>query len=355
MIRGDKSSIISLFTRLKWCSLIAELGLQMGRSSSDFYFLECLKNSRSSLKHSTMALIDRQSLTSRIYQHLYSELVTREYDLGSHLNASVVARKYGVSRTTARKAIDQLIDEGWVQVDESRHPVVVKLPRKKKEKSKTTFEFANQTEQVYRFIYEKLRRREFDLGETVKAQQLADELGVSLVTVRQALDWACRDGLFVRIPRYGWQVFSLDPAEMSHIYRCRLLLEPLAIKEAIQYISDETIDELLDECEEIIAVEGNISEYDRQKIDMNFHRAIMKNTNSSTLVEVVSPLIRKRLMYFGTYRGSHQRATFAEEHKAILKALQSRDEQLAVHQMEVHLNRALNAHLKYYEAMQAEK
>ncbi len=302
-----------------------------------------------------MALIDRQSLTSRIYEHLYSELVTREYDLGSHMNASVVAKKYGISRTTARKAIDQLIEEGWVQVDESRHPLVVKLPQKKKEKSKSTFEFANQTEQVYRFIYDKLRRREYDAGETVKAQQLADELGVSLVTVRQALDWACRDGLFVRIPRYGWQVFSIDPSEMSHIYRCRLVLEPLAIKEAIKNISDETINELLDDCEEVISSGYDISEYDRQKIDMKFHRTIMDNTNSSTLVEVIAPLIRKRLMYFGAYHGSHQRATFAEEHKAILNALMDRDEESTIHHMEIHLNRALKSHLKYYEAMQAEK
>ena len=197
----------------------------------------------------------------------------------------------------------------------------------------------------YRGIYEKIHRRQLRSGETVNAQQLVEELGVSLMTVRQALEWACRDGLFIRIPRKGWKVITLDAAEMRDIYECRLLLEPLALREAMKHILQQTIDDLLNDCNEAISAGDDLSEYDREVIDMRFHRTLVANANSKTLAEVVEPLLRKRLMYFGEYRGRHHPFTFAEEHREILKAIRDQDVTRAVDLLVSHLERAQKTHI----------
>lgn len=301
-----------------------------------------------------MSSDDRTTLVARVHQHLLSKLAAQDLSKGSHLNATTLAQELGASRTTVRKAIDHLIKEEWVKIDENRHPVVVKSPSNSGDTAETKFDFKNQTELTYRAIQEKVLKGEYFPGQTVRAQDLVQEFNVSLTTVRQALDWLCKDGMFIRIPRRGWQVVSLTVPEITDLYNCRLLLEPVALKVAMQHITDETIDQLDAECDAIIEAEGKISRYERLDNDMRFHRTLVESTNSRTLSEVIAPLIRKRFAFKGEFSSQHLPHTYAIEHKSILQALRERNESLAVERMSAHITRALNTHILTYEKDESE-
>ena len=64
--------------------------------------------------------------------------------------------------------------------------------------------FANQTEQTYEVLLERVLRGDFGPGEVLKERRLAKELGVNPVTIHRAGEWLCNDGLLVRLRRRGW-------------------------------------------------------------------------------------------------------------------------------------------------------
>lgn len=296
-----------------------------------------------------MSSVKSQTLVSRVHQHLLSKLASQELSKGAHLNATNLAEELGASRTTVRKAIDHLIADRWVEIDQNRHPVVVDAPELEAIPSADTFEYENQTERTYHAIQEKVLRGEYEPGATVRAPDLAAEFKVSLITVRQALDWLCKDGMFLRIPRKGWQVVSLSADELADLYHCRLLLEPVALKEAMKFITSETLDQLEAECDEIIEKQGNITRFERLENDMRFHRTLVESAGSHTLSEVIAPLIRKRFAFKGKFTPQHQPHTYAIEHKAILQAIRAGDLTLATRRLTDHISRALNTHLKLYQ------
>ena len=289
------------------------------------------------------------TLTTRIHRHLINRICSGELPVGSHVNASTLAAELDVSRTTVRKAIDQLISEGCVEIDESQHPIVVQVAQATDGSTEGDFDTANQTEQTYRAIYEKVLRREYSPGDTVRAPQLTEELGVSLVTVRQALDWLSRDGIFMRIPRRGWRLALPTLTEIRDIYRCRLALEPLAIQQAIENITDDRIEELDQQCRLLLETASTMPEYERLDIDMKFHLAFVDATNSRTLIEVMTPLLRKRLTFSGEFTADHQPHTFAEEHLAVLDGIREGDANRAIKAMKAHLNRALKTYSQHLD------
>lgn len=291
---------------------------------------------------------DQTSLTSQIYQYLIGKLTSGEFPEGTHLNAAALAKNLKVSRSTVRKVIHQLIEKGWVEINCTRHPIVKKSPKSAKIQNEQTFEYANQTDRICCAIHDKILQGAYFPGEMIRANQLTQEFGVSLVTVRQALDWLCRDGLLQRIPRRGWKFVTPTLEDIKDIYDCRLALEPLALKKAAKHINNETIDSLIFECDEIIEQSGRLTEANRLIVDMKFHHTLVENSHSPIFDEVLSPMIRKRTSFAGRHDQTYTPHTFAEEHKAVLIALRNKDVKEASRLLRSHLQRALNTFLEQY-------
>jgi len=65
--------------------------------------------------------LPRQSLADKVCQYLKAQLANRKHKVGDRLNARRIADELDVSRTTINKAIERLIKEGLVKVNQSRH------------------------------------------------------------------------------------------------------------------------------------------------------------------------------------------------------------------------------------------
>jgi|GEM_PF-1752385 len=286
---------------------------------------------------------ERGSLTDRVYQYLFSQLLHDQFSIGEPLVPFKIARELNVSRTTVRQAIGLLTEEGWVGTDDSGRVVVLKQPTTDLQPGSALSDFnrETETEATYRRIFEQLLNGEFHLGQNVSAQEIANDLNASLGTVRQALDWLCARGLFVRVPRRGWQVVDATPKEIADIYRLRLLLESEVIDRVAAHAAVPQLKNLVQDCQLIIERFDTLSDSDRRQIDYTFHRTLLELTDSSVLLETVDPLIMKMAL-FGVYQELPPKTSLKgmKEHLSVARALLNRDPELARERIRAHLLRA---------------
>ena len=282
----------------------------------------------------------RKSLADKVCEHLKSQMANRKRAVGERLNARQIATELDVSRTTINKAIEKLIEEGFVKVNDSRHPVISALPTKLKIHDTAEFEFSNQTDSTYELLLEKILRGELGPGETIKERPLAIELGVNPATLRRAAEWLRGDGLLERLPRRGWRVSILSPRDIRDTYEIRLLLEPQAVAAATRWISEDDLDQLGEETDRLIELGEKASVFDRREADCQFHKKIAEASGNRVLNETLEPLIRKALLITTVgFRYGRASRSF-EEHKLILQAMKKRDEKEAVKLVKAHLRNA---------------
>lgn len=267
-------------------------------------------------------------LSGQVYGHLLGQLAARKLALGDHVKAQVVAGELSVSQATARKAIARLVDDGWLSTGENGRPVVVKHPPlstagKTHAAPDGVFEFTSRTESTGRTILELALNREFPLGKVIKARPLAERLGVSLSTVREALDWLCRDGGLVRVPRRGWQFARLKLGEIQTMFEIRRRLEPIVLKRAWRKLHQPTLDALLAETDQIVENFDHIPRIERLLAEHRFHQSLIDMAGDSVLAEVLNPLIRKMMLVVSMTHGL-SRSSFPE-HRRILLAIRERD------------------------------
>ena len=82
-------------------------------------------------------------------------------------------------------------------------------------------------------------------GEWLRQEALAEEMGVSQITVRDALNQLVGEGMAVRVPYKGVRVVSLDVGDIENICVMRGLLEGLAAELAAENITPEELDQML--------------------------------------------------------------------------------------------------------------
>ncbi len=292
----------------------------------------------------------RELLEERVYEHLLGQLAARQYAVGEHLKAAKLADEFDVSRSTVRKALTRLIDNGWVELAPSGRPFIARLPRRSRKPTPHTFGYTNQTEATYWSVFHQILRGGFRPGANVNPQVMADKLGVSLGTVRQALDWLTRDGLLVRLPRRGWQFVSPSWDEVVDTVELRVVLESESLHRACARICPDVLDELEAETTRILESINDVAEWDRRQADYTFHRTLAEQSGSSILTEMLDPLIRRSMFVGVSYPISKPHAARAFlEHRQILHSLRKQDETAALQCLHTHITRWLNAMLSQHD------
>lgn len=274
-----------------------------------------------------MNLPTRQ-LTEHVYDQLHQRLAQRELPIGAHVKSQVVAVELNVSQATARKAIVQLVRDGWLETGDNGRPVVVKHPRRRKRRKPLDTKFRSLTEATAEQILEMGLNRRFQLGEVIKAQPLAQELQVSLATARAALDLLCRDGVFNRLSRRGWQLFPLKLADVRTMFSIRRMLESMVIERLFQRFEDLTLDdsafdELRLETKAMLARFDKASRVERMRAEHRFHQRLIELADDRVLAEVLQPLVRKMMVVVNMTHGLSQ-SSFPE-HQRILEAIRERN------------------------------
>lgn len=100
------------------------------------------------------------------------------------------------------------------------------------------------TDQVYAMIHAAILSGDLPAGSRLKVRDLAEQVGTSVMPVREAIRRLEETGLAERQPHKGAVVKSLTLAELVHVYDVRRLLETEAARLGCEHISSTDCDRM---------------------------------------------------------------------------------------------------------------
>jgi DNA-binding GntR family transcriptional regulator len=185
-------------------------------------------------------------------------------------------------------------------------------------------------------------RGELRAGDRLAERDLAERLGVSKTPVREALKVLARRGLVVSHPYRGTEVRTILREEARHVYQVRLLLEPEAVRLATPLHDAET----LGACREALQDAGAAAERgemaDISLANRRFHRALYAPCTNDLLVSLVEDVQDQVAMIsVSAWRREATWKNEADEHEAILQAVESRDAESASELLRAHIGKFL--------------
>jgi DNA-binding GntR family transcriptional regulator len=173
-------------------------------------------------------------------------------------------------------------------------------------------------------------------GEWLRQEALAEEMGISQITVRDALNQLVGEGMAVRVPYKGVRVVSLDVGDIENICAMRGLLEGLAAELAAESITPEELDQMRKLLPETtISVEMESVERAREA-NREFHEIAIRACRQPFLIRLLKQLwdwLDPYMLYGGAFQISEEAweellkysERDLERHAQLLEALETRD------------------------------
>jgi len=291
--------------------------------------------------------IEREPLEQRVYNHLLRQLSVREFEPGAPLKAAKLAANLNVSRTTVRKALSRLVDDGWASQTPAGRMFVARCPKSAPRDAADLHDQKSQIDAAYWRIFDWILNGNARPGKDVQPRKFADEFGVSMGTIRQALDGMSRDGILVRTLRRGWRFGSLAWQDVIDTIEIRTMFESEVLRRAGTRIPHAILSSLRGETEAVLERIDTLSEHERRLADYHFHSTLAENSTSAVLIDLIKPLIR-RSMYAGMNCPPEKRhkARSFREHVTILESLLRGDAPAAIEQFQAHMSRTLQDSLR---------
>ena len=170
------------------------------------------------------------------------------------------------------------------------------------------------------------------MGEKLNTEELARQLGVSRMPIREALKSLEKMGLPESIPYVGVKLVSLEQEDVLQIYLMRQLLEPLAAGEACKKITEEQIHELEEIHKEYVPI-VEADEIDAKKLylqNRKFHFAIYSISEMDRVCAMIESLwdtlsFFKLIYGRDVIKNTNGAKNMIAEHQGYIDALKDRD------------------------------
>ena len=181
-------------------------------------------------------------------------------------------------------------------------------------------------------------------GVWLRQRQIAEELGVSPMPVREALTQLAAEGVVEHVPYRGARVAMFSTDDVADLYANRALLESMAAAAAAQNITPDELTELRDLQSQMRGklTSGSLSEYSR--LNRRFHRVLYLASKREYLVRALdriwSAFPTMMMSYYAqttSERLVEREAQDLEEHAAIIAALEDSGSERAEELMRQHI------------------
>ena len=187
-------------------------------------------------------------------------------------------------------------------------------------------------------------------GERLKEVEIANQLGVSRMPVREALCALESEGLVRQEPRKGLIVVEYTEADIKEYYTIREALEVCAIKMVIDKISKEELAELNKFCDNSWQAYKNndIDEVCAWSAEFNEH--IYDSCGMPRLKEQIKTTQKYlRTFRFTSFKEPARMERAIREHKEILRRVEAKDYDGAAKAIEQHLRDATSAYIELWK------
>ena len=203
------------------------------------------------------------------------------------------------------------------------------------------------TMQICRLLKSKIINGELVAGNRIWADELAEDLGVSIAPVKEALLILSGEGLISNIPRRGSIVRTFGLTDMHELYDVRRLLEVEALE--IMFKKDLVSKDFVKQMDSInrkigkLCKDGEFTDRNSAfELDWDFHQCFIRNCQHELLFELYSRLNTQAqiIRYTSWNIGPRGEKTYTE-HDAIVDALKRHDVELGRNAIIGHLGSIL--------------
>jgi len=193
-------------------------------------------------------------------------------------------------------------------------------------------------------------------GDWLRQASIAEELNVSQVTVRDALNKLVADGLAERVPRKGVRIPYISLEDLVCIYEMRIVAEGLAWQLAAQRVTDHDLKQM----RELLPYTGTTGEPSsvniaRQK-NHAFHMIAIRASDRWTLIHLLSQLLNLNNLRFLLSESTldvrvEDGQINIQEHAELLLALENKNPSLARELIVNHIQRSMTDRLSLYHKL----
>jgi DNA-binding GntR family transcriptional regulator len=200
-------------------------------------------------------------------------------------------------------------------------------------------------EQVADAILQMAVEGAFEPGSRIREPDIARQLNVSRVPVREALRLLEADGIVKSEPYKGMRFMEVDERLVADIREVRLQLELLAGRLCLERLADIRV--LTDEMDAHLANMVEAKRHDQlMRIateDIAFHRAICRRSGNAVLLRFWDSAAKQMSIIFGTIMRGIDYATLYPDHKGLVDAFASRDPERVERALRGHVLTAADA------------
>jgi len=191
---------------------------------------------------------------------------------------------------------------------------------------------------TYDYIRNSILRGTFPSGPFVEEGTVANEIGVSRTPIREAFNKLSAEGFVELIPRRGARVRAISPSEMHQFFETRIVLETYAARRvcAIRPPIPKRVDELVSEMARLTQF---IMAHEIAELDRELHRIIVALSGNDVLLELYDALQFRHLLACASIPIDEKLLSVVlEEHKQLVEALKSYDEEALLKILSQHLD-----------------
>ncbi|MBR0127069.1 MAG: GntR family transcriptional regulator [Firmicutes bacterium] len=209
-------------------------------------------------------------------------------------------------------------------------------------------------EEVTEILRTRIITGEYEMGEKLIENKIANELKVSRTPVRDAFKQLTKEGLINYIPNKGCFAKGFTQKDMADVYAVRKAVEELAITRAVENATDENISALKEQLD-LMSFYTQHGFYEKLlQANEDFHNMIYQMTSSRFIVQVLRAyqdyvhLARKT-----TLSKEENLPEIYEEHVRIFEAIRDRDIERAKAESASHLDGSARRAMERWKEMGA--
>jgi DNA-binding GntR family transcriptional regulator len=192
--------------------------------------------------------------------------------------------------------------------------------------------------QVVKALSEGILTGKYRPGDRLNESQIARELNISRIPVREALSQLQEQGLVQNRERRGMFVTQMGPQEVEHMFCLRLLLEGEVVRLARAHMAADVRQELEGIMAKMEAWDGDLLE--SAALDLQFHRTLSRASGNPYLERALNTLLVTLFAHKTLDHVTHDvRRWRMNHHRALLDAVTGKtgEDPRAVLQTHVHM------------------
>jgi DNA-binding GntR family transcriptional regulator len=288
--------------------------------------------------------VSRKSFLFQKIVNTLLDTIESDYEIGGFLSSdSSLATQLNVSRTTIRKVIEHLDNEGVVSKVDSTKAIL------KKPSDQDYFNLDQQDKPKNKLVEEYflmlIQRGDIKPGDRFSELELARQSNSNTIAVREFLIRFSRFGLIEKNPRSQWQMKMFDEPFVDQLYEVRHLFEMHALSNFMLLPEDSLcwlkLKSLLEE-HQVLLNRIDTHYEDFPKLDQRLHTLLQQgkpNQFINEFYDVISFVFHYHYQWDKTHE--KERATLAaQEHIEIMSNILMKNYRGATLALEKHLNTA---------------